>query len=963
MDRGEMSVIATIDGGAEAVRDKLAYFRCKEVLVEPVRARTLVFKVERYLKALSAIPREAGSSEPNPAAQRKHSGIRGIQMKEEAEASEKEVVESKVPTLAEAQPKVAKTPVVRMVNPLSIESDCWILQGGGARTVGGRWSLKLKGPGPSAGRWAECERPKEIQKDGAAWSWCPTDPDKDPFIGEQGEWIFVGGKAPEFLDDLWWFTGTSPSLGFYFEGECLGFKFREGASSSEILLARDSSSALAALPAIEASWLRVVRSQQPAATSASGDPAAQGDRSELSQSGGGDPGGYSVRMGAPLHLDSDFWIYQKGRVKRIADRWVVRLKGPGSTAGRWTQIDLEDLPKDLPKDVLLLLEKRFRDPHWRWEPIDAETDPFLKEDGSWVFRGFAPKFDADAWVFISRNPELAFFYRGESYGEKIATVGDRAIQIARNSAAAARALPLIERSLITVISDHLIEKDAKDHEWARIQKRRTARAAEAEQSASAVEKASRGDGERYWEPRADRGRNQTTEEDDGDSEPKRTGKKPKRTEEEPSQSSARERRKKRKAAAEPGETGGKKYWEVRAERAAEELSQPGEVSAARDRSSKSVEPEGTHKKKRKGPRAKDSGLQRRSRKKDSSNRPVDLGVTRLRFEKEKERELRDLRSQDKDEGPRQFWISVGVFGTGGGGWECVGAEGESTGKRYVFVSAEIESGSLARVEDGAPFWTYLGVQKPSITQDRKEFVFRDRRPERLQTFADLATPIQTHLRGRIPAQRVIRSHLGETSRTFAKAIRKRVELKGDSVPGAIAAVSAVELAMRPTGTRLGGAESQGAPTRLRDFAASVPPGPTLGPLAIAFLVSEVLSSRRLPVREMVRRTCIYLSASCGGLHVEIWRLEEGKWNCLGASDGSPGRLGSSIEEGEKFRQGPADRAYWARDSRCRLAWVWYGESAQPFGAVLLAGEGAELVTENYAAAVATMTTGLLRKVA
>jgi len=100
-----------------------------------------------------------------------------------------------------------------MVDPLTIESDCWILDViQGAKFIMGRWMLEVVGPGPSAGSWKPCH---DTGTDAKAWEWVTRKADDFRFVTNEGKWIYTG-RQPEFnwQTNIWRFVGDAPELCF-----------------------------------------------------------------------------------------------------------------------------------------------------------------------------------------------------------------------------------------------------------------------------------------------------------------------------------------------------------------------------------------------------------------------------------------------------------------------------------------------------------------------------------------------------------------------------------------------------------------------------------------------------------------------------------------------------------------------------------------------------------------------------
>jgi hypothetical protein len=287
----------------------------------------------------------------------------------------------------------APQPGVRLCEEVGQPADIWLLAGGGARKSAGRWSIRLKGPKPEQGHWSTVDGR-------GVWRWAFDD---GSFAAEKGSWVFRGAR-PELDNGFWVFTGPEPQLCFEADSAVLGAKFDLNAKGS-LVIAKDSSAARDFLGAAGARAKAVVP------------PVVYVDA---------------------LTLKSDFWLLQKLEPKRVTDRWLVRLIGPGPAAGRW-------LPQAKVRGVSA--EVQLEEQWWQWTPTPGEGQMFMKEAGSWLFYGLQPNIFDGFWSFISSQPELAFYESDKSLGSKISVrETDGALLLARDSAAAVRAITLIKAS-------------------------------------------------------------------------------------------------------------------------------------------------------------------------------------------------------------------------------------------------------------------------------------------------------------------------------------------------------------------------------------------------------------------------------------------------------------------------------------------------------------------------------------
>jgi len=126
----------------------------------------------------------------------------------------------------------------RAIPPLTIASDCWLIRQPGKK-LSDKWQTTLWGPQTQYGYWLNI---KPADNGEQRWKWAPFDPATDPYIKQEGEWIF-DGQCPKIEDGAWIFVGTAPKLGFYTNNECLGFKINVS-GEGDLLIAKDSTQAM-----------------------------------------------------------------------------------------------------------------------------------------------------------------------------------------------------------------------------------------------------------------------------------------------------------------------------------------------------------------------------------------------------------------------------------------------------------------------------------------------------------------------------------------------------------------------------------------------------------------------------------------------------------------------------------------------------------------------------------------------
>ncbi len=135
--------------------------------------------------------------------------------------------------------------------------------------------------------------------------------------------------------------------------------------------------------------------------------------------------------------------------------------------------------------------------------------------------------------------------------------------------------------------------------------------------------------------------------------------------------------------------------------------------------------------------------------------------------------------------------------------------------------------------------------------------------------------------------------------------------------------------------------------------AAKPPGPTLGPLAMAFLMSELSFKQGMSLEDRANRYCQYLAASCGNLTAELWYIRNDLWNRAGTSkndDSVPGKTG-------EYLQGLKEGA--ARIGNNLLAGIIRSNQNQLVGALVISGDGTSGITPEYVLAIGKMASGLL----
>jgi hypothetical protein len=119
--------------------------------------------------------------------------------------------------------------------------------------------------------------------------------------------------------------------------------------------------------------------------------------------------------------------------------------------------------------------------------------------------------------------------------------------------------------------------------------------------------------------------------------------------------------------------------------------------------------------------------------------------------------------------------------------------------------------------------------------------------------------------------------------------------------------------------------------------------PSISPLGLAFLVSELCCNRELTLAQVSARYCEYLSSACGGARAELWIQLGGHWKCVATHDGSGGKFKDEVI------RGPVEGG--------RVAVATIGA-----GALALEADGLVTVPAAYAEGVSRMAVGIMRSV-
>jgi hypothetical protein len=405
------------------IDSRLEVYGCSEIVREPVPEKSLVFKLEKHIRNLL---------------QSQKTTIRAAQ----AAASNSENVNF----VENRELSTAALETIRLDPELKLESDFWLLAGGGAKIVGGKWAVRLVGPGPMAGHWLKSDLFTESTGDSNYWQWKPAQVENDPFIKGQGTWIFKG-QRPEFQLGFWNFVSKNPELFFYHDDEKKGSKVRMDESDA-LCVAKDSAISREFLALIKSSANKKLSSKtDDKKVKASGPIRARDALIKGPAEDNNNPGRTTLeappyRLVQPLTTKSDCWLLQKRRPRWIGGRWVIKLLGPGAVTGNWVPYTMPGNYSGMLKDG----DEKF----WQWVPT-AGADNFIVDAGSWIFFGLMPRVEEDCWLFVGKNILLSFIHDQVNKGDRVKVDANGTLLVAWDSEHAKELLPKLEKAQVEVI--------------------------------------------------------------------------------------------------------------------------------------------------------------------------------------------------------------------------------------------------------------------------------------------------------------------------------------------------------------------------------------------------------------------------------------------------------------------------------------------------------------------------------
>lgn len=518
-----------------------------------------------------------------------------------------------------------------------------------------------------------------------------------------------------------------------------------------------------------------------------------------------------------LTLESDCWILRGGGVKRVNDRWVIRLQGPGPYSGHWARVkDLKSSQPDEESDEGDKKKRRSSDEeeYWSWVPNDPENDPFVKEAGGWFFKGLMPRTEGERWIFVARQPLLGFFYEGELYGAKVSTDTDSEdVYVAEDS-------PIALNQLAQLIST--------------------------------------------WDKNLVSGKNQNANQEGEDY--------------------YDEKKKAFVGKNQPKEAGG-------GPRSVED-----EINAAMRDASAWAEDDETKKK------FKKAGRKPKHKPEEGEEGDVDYVMQALQVDGEEGPEI----TQEAGEGQELNFEESAEAPASGEDYqdaaeESAGAEDYTEEAEEESPELQAEEGSEEQTEEdvgftqGSPLSAgHGGRGKPAVHLPKK----KKKRPPPTAEEADKALGFASDEYMATAAEEA-------AEETEAAAFEDAMQALGGEIAPAEGEEETEE------GSEASEASEEAAPVDPDQedppklgvniegpsaFEGGTPATPALNPLAMAFLIAELMAKRRYTTFDMGSQFCSYLGAACGKIRAEIWCLRETGWVVVGTSDGKPGILQNHLKE-------------------------------------------------------------------
>lgn len=603
-------------------------------------------------------------------------------------------------------------------------------------------------------------------------------------------------------------------------------------------------------------------------------------------------------QGAEEAAQSKDTIHFVDPVSLASDCWLTKGGGAKRIIGRW-RVRLMG-PSPAVGRWVEVEQGRGETKGWKWAPHKPAEDKFIKDPGAWVYFGAKPEFAEERWAFVGKKPRMVFFNeKNELVCTKFEVDDKSVLRVARDSQAGLAFVPEILESLKMEV---LLREEAKKAEGG-------AESFEGEHRKGIADAKIEKDGEGAG-IKDKRGKDEEASDwNQGDlSEEKAEGEELEATQE---AVEARELRTRRSKKSEASLEGGKEK-EAEAsdpEAEAEEGADPAE-DAGTDADEKT---EKTQKKAKTEKKAEAAGA------KPEKNEKVEKTEHGTEGAQESEKEAQ-AKQKENLSAPRK-------------GKRATGSKKDSSPQNSAEDDGEEATREKAR-EDARKNTEENAPEKEEEKSEEKEA-------------SDRASPANRKRRKNPGALRAAEPN-PKSDAPYGDQIRVRLEKKKAQLPsGVVEALASIEktLENKP--------EIPALKSGLLDPSKKAEGEPLLGPLAIAFLASELNSKLGITSEEATHRFCSYLGEACRGARVEAWACAqegqaEAQWRVIATSDHGKPAFEAHVKACAKALARPGEG----------IAVVPVLIGSQWIGALALQGGFVDRLKDDYLAAVARVAVGL-----
>lgn len=602
----------------------------------------------------------------------------------------------------------------------------------------------------------------------------------------------------------------------------------------------------------------------------------------------------------PLRLLSDFWLQKDGSIKFFWGRWSVVLVGPSPRIGTWQEVEEESKG-----------EERV----WKWTPSKGGSKTFLRDDGSWFYVGMRPDFREDKWNFSGKNSRLSF-KKADATESAVKFEMDQATKnllIAKDSPQGEAFLPAIVASIEAAVKfAKETEKQSKELELKKSTGKKTPQE-EAEEKKKRKEAGM--EGPEFDEAYAEKEKKKGTEFDESfESEKGKKGIEFNETFE--------------------SESGGAGLKDKRTDHdEADGLALDGKFK--KDRKSGTDLDGEFSQEKRKGTELDGEfadetreGTELNGKFKKDANKGTELDGE-FSDEKRKGTELDGAFSEEERKG---FDFNDE---SSEGGSEALkkkpGETEEAFEERKQKAAAHHSSNELAFDES-------TSKRRGGFAEEQEEPDLKDALAESPDFSSDEAAPKKDG--SSLTPPEALADALDAKASEALQEASKRAEAKvqaaiEEAAQNQSQAASEIKSAVKPMGED----------------------GPTMNPLVLGFMVSELVIRRSNSASEVAEKFCKYLSAATGGMKAEIWGLVSGEIKQLAESQE---KLPSQKTEVERVL-GSVEAKPVERTEGCLIALV-QSETGKTLGCLAISGKETAKVPDTYLEKVAGMFAGPLESV-